>query len=309
MKKIITTLVVALLAVGSISGIALGKGTRRPANDNLDAAAVVESLPFSTTVNLTGATLEPGEVQPSCAGIDGSVWYSFSVSEEGNVIGELSSSRFRSAAAIYERAADGSLIESACMEGTASLTTEFKAFPESLYLIQLGAAGKKQGIVDLSLRLSTWRDVSLFDYTFHRETEEQRIPLVHVKGEPRTHNPSMYDVTVQVSEQEPARFGILTFGLVTRKVEAELLRIPASTTDVRIQITGRYDSSQYTCAVDDGGDVCYAGAPLKDLDWLTGGDGSRAELVIAVSAQRNGEVLVERTQSVPYAGQVLGLIP
>jgi PKD domain-containing protein len=49
-----------------------------PANDDFASATIIDPavLPFSDTVDTTGATTEPGEPQ-SCALIDQSVWYSF----------------------------------------------------------------------------------------------------------------------------------------------------------------------------------------------------------------------------------------
>ncbi|MFP5352384.1 MAG: hypothetical protein ACLGIB_07475 [Actinomycetota bacterium] len=306
MKKI-TSLVAAVLVLTSLAGLAHARGTRRPANDDLGAAVAVPALPFAETTTLRGATLEELEPQPTCKAIRSSVWYGFSVAEEGNVIGELSST-FRSSLAVFEQTAEG-LVETACGFGQAGTEIEFKALPDRIYLIQLGATTTKQGVADLSLRLSEWREEKLYEYVYHQESEETYLPLVSVWGRQRENNPSMYDVTLGVSQQQPVSKGVLTFGLVTKEVKAELVRIPASTTKVVFSIIGRYDSSQYTCAVDDGGETCHAGAPIKDLNWLTSGDGSRAELVISLRAERNGEVLQERTIVVPYAGQVTGLLP
>lgn len=305
MKKILSLSCVVAILFGLI-GIAQARGTRRPTNDQMSGAALISALPFAESASLRGSTLEADEVQPSCGSISGSIWYGFSVPSEGNVIAELSSTS-RSTVAVFEQTAEG-LVEAACSPANAG-GVEFKTSPERTYLVQVGSAGKKQGIVDLNLRLSEWVDKTIFEQSFHRKSEEQHIPLVWVKGAPRETAPTMYDVTFGVSEQQPVSVGILTFGLVTQKVEAELLRLPASTTDVTLRVTSRYDSSQYTCAADNGGDTCYVGAPFQDLNWLTGGEGERAELVISISASRNGQVLQERTVTAPYAGQPLGLLP
>ncbi len=306
MKKVISV-IMAVLVLGSVAGLAQAREARPPANDDISAASAIPALPFSHTVSLKGATLERNEVQPSCRSIQGSVWYSFSVPEESTIVGELSSTG-RSTLTVFEQTAEG-LVETSCLGANTAGVAEFKALPERLYLVQLGSAGTKQGVVDLDLRVSEWREETLWEYVYRRESGEQHIPLLSVSGAPRAEHPSMYDVQVGVSEQQPVKAGVFTFGLVTQKVHVELLRVPASTTEVSVRIAGRYDSSQYTCAADDGEETCHAAAPLKDLNWLTGGEGSRAELVIVVRAEKDGQVLQERTVTIPYAGQATALVP
>jgi hypothetical protein len=305
MRKAIP-LIAALVVLGSLTGVVQARSVRRPANDDLAAAAPISALPFQQGVPLKGATLEPSEQRPSCKKITGSVWFGFSVPQESNMVAELSST-FGSSVAIFEQTTEG-LIESACTLGNGD-PLEFRAFPERIYLVQVASTSRKQGLADLELRVSEWVDHTLWEYTYSREAEEQHVPVLFVKGRPRSDNPSMYDIEVGASQQQPVKTGINTFGLVTQSIEAELLRIPASSTHLSVKVSGRYDSSQYTCAADDGAGTCHAGTPLKDLSWLTSGEGSRAELVISLRAERNGEVLLERSTVVPYAGQALGLLP
>ncbi|MDQ3915827.1 MAG: hypothetical protein M3323_10955 [Actinomycetota bacterium] len=306
MKKILASVVLVVL-VGSVSVAAYAKGARRPANDESSAASVVETLPFSETVSLKGATLQPDEVQPSCSPIRSSIWYALSPPEEGTVMGDVSST-FSSALAVYEQTAEGLPLEVACTSGQAGSALEFKGSPGKLYLVQLSSTGKKQGIADVAFYMSSWKDIALIDQTFQRTVDEHHFPIVRLKGQPRPSDPSMYDVNVMVSDQQKT-VGILTFGLVKEKMEAELVHIPKIATTVRLQVTGRYDSSQYRCAADDGGGTCYLGAPLRDMSWLTGGEASRAELVVTISVQKDDRVILERSQSIPYAGQALGLLP
>jgi hypothetical protein len=305
MKKAIS-LFTALLVLGSLTGVAQARKVGRPANDDIAAAAPISALPFEQAVALKGATLERSEPRPSCKQITGSVWFGFSVPQESNIVAELSST-FGSSVAIFEQTPEG-LVESACAAGNGD-PVEFKAFQERIYLVQVASTGKRQGLAELGLRISEWVDRTLWEYTYSREAEEQHVPVLYVKGKPRADNPAMYDIEIGVSQQQPVRTGINTYGLVTQPVEAELLRIPASSTHLSVKVSGRYDSSQYTCAADNGEDTCYAGTPLKDVSWLTSGEGSRAELVISLRAERNGEVLLERSIVVPYAGQAMGLLP
>lgn len=307
MKKSLTILISAVLVVTSLSTFGLAKSARRPANDDLVAAAPIGELPFATTANTVGSSLETGEVQPTCTTIRSSVWYSITATEAGLLEAQLSST-FPAAVAVYEQTSDG-LQEIACTFDTASSEMEFELDAHQPYLVQVGATGAKQGRADLSLVPSTWKEVSLFEQTFEWEREEEHVPVLSFRGAPRETDSSMYDVSVQISEQTPIRAGILTFGLVTQKIERQLVTIPRIATAAEVRITGRYDSSQYTCAADDGNGTCHAGTPLKDLGWLTEGGGSRAELVVTVRAEFEDKLLVERTQTVPYAGQILGLLP
>ncbi len=306
MKKTLSITAVAL-AVAGFGAVAQAEEARTPANDDAATARVVEGLPFSEALDIRGATLEPDETQPSCRPIRTSVWYALSVPEDGTVIAEMSST-FPSAMAVLAAGPDGAPTELACSDGQAGSALEFDAVPGTVYLIQVGKTTRKQGAADVSFRMSSWKEITLIDQVVERKIDEQRLPLAGVKGRPRSSDPAMYDVTIGVG-QEKHSFGILTYGLVRRDFELNLVNVPAIATKIRLQVTGRYDSSQYRCALDDGAETCYAGVPMRDLTWLTGGDGSRAELVVTISAEKDGAVLVQRSQTIPYAGQVLGLIP
>jgi hypothetical protein len=59
-----------------------------PANDDIADAAAIGGLPYSNTVDVTGATLESGEPTPSCVGYlqTGTAWYSYTPSESGSLM-------------------------------------------------------------------------------------------------------------------------------------------------------------------------------------------------------------------------------
>ncbi len=306
MKKTLSSMILAI-AVAALGPVAGAREAQPPAHDDVAMARVVDALPFSETVSTRGATLEGDEAQPSCTPIRGSVWYALSPPEDGTVIAETSST-FPSGTAVLTPAPEGAPVEIACSAGQAGSTLEFEATAGQLYLIQLSTTTKKQGLADVSFRMSSWKEITLVDHVVERKIDEQRFPLVRVKGGPRSNDPSMYDISIGVGQQQHS-FGVLTYGLVRQTVDRELVTIPAIATKIRLHVTGRYDSSQYRCALDDGGQTCYAGVPLRDPSWLTRGGGSRAELVVTISAEKDGAVLVERSQAIPYAGQALGLIP
>ena len=56
-----------------------------PANDNITAAKVINSLPFDDNMNAAGASNETAEVSPSCGVGSNSVWYKFTPSTTQNV--------------------------------------------------------------------------------------------------------------------------------------------------------------------------------------------------------------------------------
>lgn len=65
----------ALLLVGPSGALAAA------ANDDFDAATVISSLPFSTSVDTTGTTIQDGEPQ-FCSSVDNSVWYAITPSAD-----------------------------------------------------------------------------------------------------------------------------------------------------------------------------------------------------------------------------------
>ncbi len=306
MKKPTMILFLMVVAMGLIGPNALAGRVRPPANDDLAAATAISALPFVDTVDLRSATLEPEETQPACRGIRSSVWYSLSLQQEETLVIRLSGTA-ATALSIVQQTPDD-MAEVACTSTDVSAPLELRATAGGTYLVQVGSAGKRRGTATVDLSLSTWKEVSLVDETFAHESDEQNIPILSVKGGPRATNPSMYDVTVQAWQQPAQTLGVLTFGLVTHRFEANLIRIPPSATAVHLKITGRYDSSQYACAVDQG-ETCHAAVPFHDAAWLSSGDAQRAELVVTVTAERDGQVIFERSHSVPYAGQALGMLP
>src|SRR3954469_13396876 len=57
-----------------------------PANDDFDSAAAVPSVPFTGTMDATGATYAFDDPMPSCAyGDGGSVWYAFTPTQDATI--------------------------------------------------------------------------------------------------------------------------------------------------------------------------------------------------------------------------------
>lgn len=305
--KAMTVTIASVLLVTLTSGFA-GARAARPANDDFAAATVITDAEFAENGNLKGATLEPGETQPSCGTLKASVWYRFEAPAAKRFAVGIRT-EFKAGLAAYH-ATEAGLEEISCLATGFGGGVEFTAEVGDVVWIQVGNAGWTQGAFELKLKPSNWQERKLHEFSYTRKIQEQRIPLLSVHGVPRASDPSMYDIEIGISEQQPIKRGILTFGLVKERVDAELITIPASTTSVLVTIAARYDESQYACMVDEGeGQECSAYTPISDPGHVTSREGANAGLVIHLSAVRNGEVLVEQSVVVPFVGQIAGLIP
>ncbi len=301
--------VAGVLTLALIGFAAPALARSAPPNDDFASATAVTSVPFADTVDNRVAGTELFEPQPSCRTINRTVWYAFSPSEDMNFVAEATGT-FKSVLAVYGGTGLGDLAEVACNGGSTSTEVEFPGVEGQTYFIQLGSANGKAGMVDFKLGPATWQERVIRDISQNVTVPEQNVALVRLHGRQRASNPSMYDVTVSAAGQPQIDRGILTFGLVKEELRLDLIRVPQQSVTVATTLAYRYDSSQYTCLSDGGeGQSCTASSPIKDLSWLTGGEGSRAELIVRVSVAHQGTVLAERTVTVPYAGQVGGMIP
>ncbi|MDQ3940488.1 MAG: hypothetical protein M3238_03950 [Actinomycetota bacterium] len=280
-----------------------------PSNDNFASATVVEGVPFTQTLDNRGARRELLEPEPTCSDNRRTVWYSFTPAEDMNLVAEASGT-FKTTVAVYGGSAQTDLTEVACSGGSPSSKVEFAGASGQTYFIQLGSATFKGGLVDFKLSPSAWQERVLREVSERIHVPEQNVAVARFHGRPRPTNPNMYDLTVSVAGQPQIDRGILSFGLIKNEVRVELVRIPEQTVTVTTTLAYRYDSSQYTCLSDSGeGETCTANSPIKDFEWLTSGEGSRAELIIRVSVAHQGNVIAERTVTVPFAGQAGGIAP
>lgn len=89
-----------------------------PPNDLFVNATAIGALPFSDTVDLTGAGSEPGEPTPSCAAPFGSLtnsaWYRFTPGQTGSISATTFSGAFSSVVAAYTGSSVSSLSEVGC---------------------------------------------------------------------------------------------------------------------------------------------------------------------------------------------------
>lgn len=106
-----------------------------PPNDAFANAAPVSGLPFTDTPDLTGATLEPGEPNPSCSfepSPESSVWYAFTPTETGSYTMNTSTASFFPQLAAYTGGSLGTLSQVACGD-----QATFHAVAGTTYYIQL----------------------------------------------------------------------------------------------------------------------------------------------------------------------------
>jgi hypothetical protein len=234
------------------------------------------------------------------------VWFSFTPDEDVNVVAETSGV-FKSAIAVYRGPGLAELAEVACDGGTTNSQVEFRAVAGQSHFMQVSAVGRKRGLIDFSFTTAAWQERTLKEITQDVDVPEQKLDVLTLDAGPRADDPNMYDIAITVAGQRITR-GILSFGLLKEKIHQELLTVPGQAATVSLVLSYRYDSSQYNCLSDGGpGQECTAKSPIKDLNWLTSGEGSRAELLITTKAELNGVTLAERTIAIPFAGQVVGM--
>lgn len=247
---------------------------------------------------------------PSCQTIaTKTVWYAFSPDEDLNLVAEAVGT-FKSVLAVYGGSGTGELVEVGCSGGATTSKIEFRGLAGQTYFIQLGSAQRRGGVVDFKLSPSAWQEKVLRQVTQTVDIPEQDVPVLKFHGRPRAANPNMYDITVAVAGQTQLDRGLHTFGLIKEEVKVDLVRIPRQSAIITTTLAYRYDTSQYTCLSDGGdGQPCTANSPIKDLEWLTSGEGSRAELIIRLAVKYNEVIGAERVVTIPFAGQAAGVTP
>ena len=122
-----------------------------PANDDFANATIVGSLPFSDSVDATGAGVESDEPTPSCGygQSAGTVWYSFTPSVSGSYSASAPWNGFYSQVAAYTGSGLGNLTNLGCRAFGQLLT--FQADAGQTYYLQVGGIFGGRGTIILKL--------------------------------------------------------------------------------------------------------------------------------------------------------------
>jgi PKD domain len=122
-----------------------------PANDDFANATVVDSLPFSDSVDTTAATVESNEPTPSCGfgQSTGTVWFAFTPPQSGSYTASAPNSTFSTQVAAYTGSGLGSVSEIGCRAFGQPLT--FDADAGTTYYVQVGGLFGGRGTLTFSL--------------------------------------------------------------------------------------------------------------------------------------------------------------
>jgi len=112
-----------------------------PANDDFANAMIITSLPFDDYVDISAATVQAGEPQPSCQfdPLDKTIWYAFTPTESGSISANVLNFSFSSTLAAYTGSSLTGLTEVGCSNMGSPLT--FQAETATTYYFQINEAG------------------------------------------------------------------------------------------------------------------------------------------------------------------------
>ena len=313
---VVGTVLAATLALGNIPASAgeneKGKGKGKspavaaPANDSFGGNSQITEVPFSSSVDLSGASLEADEPQPSCFAAEATVWYSVTSGSEQRFVTKAAA-EFDNSVAVYSGAGLTELSEVACAAEGVETELMFPASPGTLYFLQVSAMAKDAGVLSFDLEVDKWESEMLTKNEIPVSIPAIDQAKIVIDGKARASDPKIYDLTVKANETTVGPYGITT-PLPLPKIHQELVNLPAQEVMLEISSSYRYDKSQTDCRLYDGDD-CMVGLPVSaDPSWYTA-DGSEAELIVSIRVTSNGRVLAERTVAVPFAGQLGGLLP
>jgi hypothetical protein len=137
-RRLATTSLIATLVV-AVPTAALAA----PDNDDRADATRVTAVPFGDLVDVTDATTEDDEPEPSCAPTGQTVWYEVRLDRRTPLVVDTAGSGYDTVAAVYTP----DLTEVACNDdaGTLQARVGFSAERGATYLVQIGAYG---GVLD-----------------------------------------------------------------------------------------------------------------------------------------------------------------
>lgn len=124
-----------------------------PPNDSFSNADTIDQLPFSASVDLTAATIEPSEPQP-CYFMDKSIWYKFTPDEDMVLQADTQGSTINNRnIAVYQSSGPGITDLSFLKCSIFSIdTATFTAQAGQTYYFQVGNAFGDSGVVQFNLQ-------------------------------------------------------------------------------------------------------------------------------------------------------------
>lgn len=123
-----------------------------PGNDDFENATVVPSLPYSNTLDTQGAETQPGEPNPSCGTVTGSVWYAFTPSVNGSVSARAFQGGFSTVMAAYTGASLNGLSQVGCRAFGGLLTIPVEA--GTTYYFQAGGLFGGRGSLRVDIEVT-----------------------------------------------------------------------------------------------------------------------------------------------------------
>jgi hypothetical protein len=129
--------------------LAYSNAIAAPHHDDLSRATLINNLPFSERITVAAATLESGELTPSCAGnrVGGSVWYRYVTFEEREVIVDTADSDYDTVLSVWEGNTHP-LSEVACNDdsaGSSQAQLSFTAKPNTVYFFNISSLPQDAG--------------------------------------------------------------------------------------------------------------------------------------------------------------------
>ena len=279
-----------------------------PANDAFAMGTEVAELPFETTIDLRGASVEKSEPLPSCSEAVATVWYRFTPAQDMDVVGTAASAA-PVGVAIHSGTDLSTLSEVACAPAAPDAHIALPATAGTTYFVQVSAPKPRKAPVEFSLKVDNWKQVDLLERELEVVVPAIDQAAVVIDGKPREGKRGIYDLTIQAGSQTVGPFGIETNPAELPAIHQELVKVEGQTVDVTLTSWYRYDSAQGRCVLYQG-EECLQMVPVSsDASWYTGGEGSEAELVVSLKVTKNNNVLAERVVAAPFAGQLAGLLP
>jgi hypothetical protein len=184
--------IVALVAALVAAGPAASAG---PVNDDFQNALPIATLPFSSAIDTSSATLQSGEPQPSCGSRndDHTVWYDYTAPADGAIDVDTETSGYDTVLAVYTTIAPFGLSEVACNDQTIDDTSRVgvRVVAGQTYHVQVAGWNGDSGTLALHA------DVLIV------AANDDRAAATQIGDIPFTDATSTVGATAEVGEPEP----------------------------------------------------------------------------------------------------------